>query len=98
MYIEKILFTKFYRNKQKALEELGYEKQCAKDTTANQKCLIKIRAVGLNFEVTKWLEKQMKSIGVCNSLIQNSQDGSPIKPSDVEVAYNFVHDFKEKLI
>lgn len=38
MYIEKILFTKFYRNKQKALEELGYEKQCAKDTTANQKC------------------------------------------------------------
>ncbi len=35
MYIEKILFTKFYRNKQKALEEIGYEKQCAKDRTAN---------------------------------------------------------------
>lgn len=35
IYIEKILFTKFYRNKQKALEEIGYERQCAKDKTAN---------------------------------------------------------------
>jgi hypothetical protein len=26
MYIEKILFNKFYRNKQKALEEIGFEK------------------------------------------------------------------------
>jgi translation elongation factor EF-G len=35
MYIEKILFTKFYRNKQKELEEIGFEKQCAKEKTAN---------------------------------------------------------------
>jgi predicted glutamine amidotransferase len=35
MYIEKILFTKFYRNKQKALDETGFEKQCAKEKTAN---------------------------------------------------------------
>ena len=35
MYIEKILFTKFYRNKQKALDEIGFEKQCAKEKTAN---------------------------------------------------------------
>lgn len=66
MYIEKILLMKFYRNKQKSLEEIGYEKQCAKDTTANQKCQIKIRAVALNFEITKWLEKQIKTIAICN--------------------------------
>lgn len=35
MYIEKILFTKFYKNKQKALDEIGFEKQCAKERTAN---------------------------------------------------------------
>ena len=35
MYIEKILFTKYYRNNQKALDEIGYEKQCASDKTAN---------------------------------------------------------------
>ena len=60
IYIEKILFTKFYRNNQKALDEVGFEKQCAKDTTANQRCEIKVRAVGLHFEVTKWLEKNQK--------------------------------------
>ena len=35
IYIEKILFTKFYHNNQKALEEIGYESQCAIDKTAN---------------------------------------------------------------
>ena len=57
MYIEKILFTKFYMNKKKALEETGFEKQCSKDKTANQKCSIKVRALGLDYTLTKWLEK-----------------------------------------
>ena len=55
MYIEKILFTKFYRNKQKALDEIGFEKQCAKEKTANQRCLLKVRALGLDYTLTKWL-------------------------------------------
>jgi hypothetical protein len=56
IYLEKILFTKFYLNKPKALEEIGFEKQCAKDRTANQRCEMKVRAIGLPFDITKWLE------------------------------------------
>lgn len=48
---------------------MGFERQCAKDNTANQKCSIKVRAVALPFEVTKWIEKQVKVIAGCNSLI-----------------------------
>lgn len=83
MYIEKIMFTKFYMNKQKALEEIGFEKQCAKDTTANQKCEIKVRAIGLPFEVTKWLEKQIKVIQVCNNVVNSLNDGITAKNEDV---------------
>ena len=56
IYLEKILFNTYYKNNQKALDALGYEKACAKDFTANQECSIKVRAVGFNFAVTKWLE------------------------------------------
>jgi hypothetical protein len=35
MYIEKILINKYYRGK---LDDIGYQKQCATDKTANQRC------------------------------------------------------------
>lgn len=38
MYIEKVLFNKYYKNNSKALKAIGYEKSCAQDKTANQKC------------------------------------------------------------
>ena len=62
MYIEKILFNKYYKNNQKALDAIGYQKSCATDKTANQKCQIKVRAVAFNYEITKWLEKEHKQI------------------------------------
>lgn len=57
MYIEKIFLMKIYRGDQKALDKIGFKKNCAEDLTANQKCKIKIRAVGLDYDyITKWLE------------------------------------------
>ena len=41
-----------------------FEKACAQDVTANQKCKIKVRAVGIDYEITKWLEKQSKTINI----------------------------------
>lgn len=38
MYIEKVLFNKYYKNNAEALKAVGYEKSCAQDKTANQKC------------------------------------------------------------
>lgn len=35
MYIEKVLFTKYYKNNAKALAAIGYERSCATDKTAN---------------------------------------------------------------
>ena len=58
-YLEKLFLQKLYRGDQASLDKLGLKKNCAEDKTANQKCSIKIRAVGLNYiEITKWLEEQ----------------------------------------
>lgn len=97
MYIEKILFTKFYRNKQKALDEIGFEKQCAKEKTANQRCLLKVRALGLDYSLTKWLEKQSKVIAICNTVAQSAYDGFELKIEDVETAWRFFQDLKGQL-
>lgn len=96
MYIEKILQTKYYIGKQDALKAAGYEPACAEDNTANQKCSIKVRAVGLNFEVTKWLEKQSKAINAAYHLVEGMYEGEP-KKEEVEMAIKFWKEFKEKL-
>lgn len=56
-YVEKLFQQKLYRGDQAALDKLGLKKNCAEDMTANQKCKIKVKAVGLDYlEITKWLE------------------------------------------
>lgn len=97
MYIEKILFNKYYKNNPKALEAIGYERSCASDKTANQKCQIKIRAVGFNFEITKWLEKQHKNIQTAYNVVETYNEGITPKKEDVEIAYKFVKELKELL-
>ena len=58
MYIEKLFLQKFYRDDQASLDKLGFKKNCAEDKTANQKCKLKIRAIGLDYsQVTQWLEQ-----------------------------------------
>jgi ribosome assembly protein 1 len=58
MYIEKLFLAKLYRDDQVSLDKLGFKKNCAEDKTANQKCHIKVRAVGLHYSlITQWLEQ-----------------------------------------
>ena len=60
---------KYYQNNLKALEEVGFEKSCAKGKTGNQKCLIKVRAVGLDFIITKWLESQHRAMHIAYDVL-----------------------------
>ena len=48
-YLEKLFLEKLYRGDQASLDKLGMKKNCAEDMTANQKCKIKVKAVGLNY-------------------------------------------------
>lgn len=38
MYIEKVLFNKYYKNNPKALAAIGYQRSCATDRTADRRC------------------------------------------------------------
>lgn len=57
-----------------------------------------MRAIGLPFEITKWLEKEVKTIGICNNVVQAFNEGTPAKIEEIKVAYEFMKEFKEKLI
>ena len=68
----------------------------AKDLTANKQCEIKIRAVGLHIEVTKWLEKQLPHMKGLQDLsaLQTFQN---VHPRRIELACNFAVNFFEQL-
>jgi hypothetical protein len=56
IYLEKIYFTKLYRDKPQEIEKLGIGRGNAHDLTANQKVRFKVKAVGLDFDlISKWL-------------------------------------------
>ncbi len=59
MYLEKIYYARLFRDNQKEIERLGIGRGNAHDVTANQKLRIRVKAVGLDFEiVAKWLGNQ----------------------------------------
>ena len=57
MYIDKILQKKLLIKNPDLLQKVGMERGVAIDVTANQDCQIQIRAIGLKYEVVKWLEE-----------------------------------------
>ena len=96
MYIEKIVTQKIYCDDQKALDKMGLKKNCAEDTTANQQCKIKVRAVGLDYKVvTKWLEQKEQQDQIRDLI--NICESNYASPAQVKQAQQFVGDFKEKL-
>jgi hypothetical protein len=46
----------------------------AEDMTANQKCKIKIRAVGMQFDMTKWLESNTHTIQKIYDILQSAKE------------------------
>jgi ribosome assembly protein 1 len=67
MYLDKIL-------KLKQGQDDDFEKGCSQDLTANQRCKIKIRAVGMDFSVAKWLQEQQSSINTMYQVAQGISD------------------------
>jgi hypothetical protein len=53
---------------EKLLSKLNESRGLAKDLIASKLCSIQIRAVGLDFEVTKWIEKNLKGLRDCFEL------------------------------
>ena len=96
-YIAKIFFMKLYRGDQKALDKAGYKANCAEDLTANQKCKIKVRAIGLDYEqVTKWLEssESLEAITVINHIVEGWQPDS----ISLQRAKSFVLELRKRLV
>ena len=50
IYLEKIYYSRLYRDQPKEIERLGIGRGNAHDVTANQKVRFKVKAVGLDFE------------------------------------------------
>lgn len=68
MYIEKIYLQRQYRDDQQTLDKVGLKRNTAEDLTANQQCRVKIKAVGLDYNIAKWLEDQGTVIKMLNNL------------------------------
>jgi hypothetical protein len=97
MYIAKIFFMKLYRGDQKALDKVGYKANCAEDLTANQKCRIKIRAIGIDYEnVTKWLETadSLEAIALINALSENKS----LDSAQLQRARDFTAELRKRLV
>jgi len=61
--MEKIYYSRLYRDLPKEIERLGIGRGNAHDLTANQKVRFKVKAVGLDFElITRWLVTQIQGI------------------------------------
>ena len=57
-----------------------------------------MRAVGLDFEMTKWLEKEHKNIQIANYVKESRNDGDVVTKEQIEIAMKFIEEFKQKLI
>jgi len=72
MYIEKLCQVKLFRGDPYAN---GQKPNCATDTTANQMCSITVRAVGLDYDIAKWLITQRDTIGQAYEIVRQMDMG-----------------------
>lgn len=61
-YMEKLLEMKLLQKDEKLLQKANMNKGWAQEATANKLVKIKIRAVGLEFEICKWIEKNLRGL------------------------------------
>lgn len=70
-YLEKLMELKLQQSKNfKFLGKLVDNRGWSQDITANKLCKIKIRAVGLDFEIVKWIERNLRGLRDCFELSQ----------------------------
>lgn len=61
-YMEKLLEMKLLQKDEKLLQKANMNKGWAQEATANKLVKVKIRAVGLDFEICKWIEKNLRGL------------------------------------
>lgn len=68
--------------------------------TANRKLRIKIRTVGIPFELTKWIESREKDIKLVNHLIstKSKKNQNSTIEEELKLGNNFLKEFKEKMV
>lgn len=67
-YLEKLLEMKYLQGDEKMMSKMNETKGCGIDSTANKLCKLKVRAVGLDFEICKWIEKNLLGLRDCFEL------------------------------
>jgi hypothetical protein len=69
-YLEKLVELKLMQGKEQFINKFNLMKGWSEDFTANKICKIKVRAVSLNFEVVKWVEKNLRALRDCFEISQ----------------------------
>ena len=96
VYLEKIYYTKLYRDQPQEIERLGIGRGNAHDVTANQKVRFKVKCVGLEFDlVSNWLVQEETRSNMRALLDFVSQQGGV--ESQREKASQFVKDLRSRL-
>lgn len=67
-YLEKLLEIKYQQGDEKMMSKMNENKGWALDSTANKLCKLKVRAVGLDFEICTWIEKNLLGLRDCFEL------------------------------
>lgn len=61
-YMEKLLEMKLLQKDEKLLQKANLNRGWAQEATSNKLVQVKIRAVGLDFEIVKWIEKNLRGL------------------------------------
>lgn len=77
---------------------MNEQKGWSKESTQNKICQFKLRAIGLDFSIAWWLEKNLKFNGLkdCFEISQLTQKQN-IPPKKLKNAKKFVLEFFERL-
>jgi hypothetical protein len=72
---------------------------CAVDKTANKKCKLRIRVVGLSFDLAQWLEGKQEEISLLNHLISTWSRKDQMRTIEEEIkdSEGFLEEFEKKL-
>jgi predicted O-linked N-acetylglucosamine transferase (SPINDLY family) len=95
-YLEKLVELKLMQGKETFINKFNLNKGWSEDYTANKICKIKVRAVSLDFEVCKWIDKNLRGLRDCFEIsqqksLQNFNNGK------IQNAKSFITGFFKRL-
>ena len=69
-YLEKLVELKLMQGKETFINKFNLNKGWSEDYTANKICKIKVRAVSLDFQICKWVDKNLRGLRDCFEISQ----------------------------